>query len=338
MIDEKNRIIYYDNSTRSTFQACKEKARLGNRLGWRPKTTKQSLAFGHAFHAGWEAYYDALAGGWRDASGQWQTFGENPPSPLELAQVAFLKDMGHSGLDVMVSLESAERRSLERGLYLLEAYFYKYSKELYENIIVNERPLVEVPFRYFITSYDGYELWYVGIIDRVMRNILTKRPTIIEGKTTTQGLDIYVEQAKPNNQVTGYFPAAMLATGEEIKECVWDAVFISDRKPNLDKGLTNRWWAYGIDIDKDFKRHTTTRSVTDITRFKQDLEEDALEYAKWLLSSKTQWPQTTGACSSYGGCWFKNRCMLNLEPEQEESYMQTFFVQQRWEPWKKLQS
>jgi len=362
MIDEVNKRIYIDNSTRAMFQACKEKARLGSFLGYRSKTSAASLDFGHAIHAGWEAYYDALAGGWHDTDG-WHTFEElakpdpfwdekselaytDKTTPTERAQAAFLRDLGHTGATLPVSLESEERRSLERGLYLLEAYIYRWRNEPYENILINGEPQTEVGFRYFITRWEDYEVYYVGYIDRLMFNKMTQRPVIFEGKTTTQNLDLYTGQSKPNHQVTGYFPAAQALLKQffmpgrsegDVKECVWDAIFVSSRKPDMKKGLTDRWWSYGIDLDHDFKRHTTTRSRTDITEFMIELEEDVQDYCRWLTSGKARWPRTApGACHAFGGCQFRNRCSVNLDPEQETQFMESFFKVERWQPWIKI--
>lgn len=365
MIDEKNKTIYIDNTTRARFQSCKEKQRLEGVLGYRTKEAKASLSFGHAFHAAWEAYYDALAGGWHDEEGNWNTFDEqqkpdpfwdgkselaytDKTTPLERAQAAFLRDLGHTEAKLPVGLESEERRSLERGLYLVEAYIYRWSKEPYENLLINGIPQTEVGFKYFITKWEDYDVYYVGYIDRIMYNKMTQRPVIFECKTTTMALSQYVQQAKPNHQITGYFPAAQnlvdnlkehnqaeLLAGN-VTEAVWDCVFISDRRPDMQKALSQRWFAYGIDIDKDFARQVTMRSGSDITEFLIELEEDVQEYCRWMTSTKSRWPRSTGACHSYGGCQFRNRCMVNLDQEQEKQFMDSFFKVERWEPWKKI--
>src|SRR5882724_7255833 len=107
MINEKNRIIYVDYSTLAQFQACHEKARLGNVNGWRAKERKASLDFGHALHAAFAAYYDALAGGFHATVDkgtdkertEWFKFGDNDAdagTPLVHAKAAFLRDLGHT--------------------------------------------------------------------------------------------------------------------------------------------------------------------------------------------------------------------------------------------------
>jgi hypothetical protein len=339
MIDHVNRIIYIDNSTRSTFQSCKELARLHIRDGWSPLETANALAFGHAFHAAWASYYDALAGGEHRENGAWKKFddAQRAVSPLQHAQAAFLRDLGHTGGKLPIQLESEERRSLERGLSLVDAYIYRWRNELYENILDEDgAPLTEVGFRYFLTEWEGYQVYYVGYIDRVMRSRANGRPVVFEGKTTTQGLSQFITHAKPNNQITGYFRAALELLEEPIYECVWDCVFVSSRRADMDKALLDRFWMYGIDVEKDFARQITSRTQADISDFLVDLEQDAIDYCKWLTSDAQRWPRSTGACHTYGGCMMRNRCSMNISPDAERQYMETYFRIARWEPWRAI--
>lgn len=341
MIDEANRIIYVDNSTLNAF-LCKERARLGNVLGYKIRTRSAPLDFGHAFHAAWEAFYDAKAGGYHDRdTHEWRTFqDEDAISPTMRAKAAFLRDLGINGASLPVSLESTERRSIERGLALVDAYIYRWKDEPYDNLLdQNGAPFTEVGFRYYITAYGGYELWYCGVIDRLMRDMRTLRPVMFEGKTGTTNPDVYAAGAKPNNQITGYFPAA-LTLFPDIRECIWDYVFISTRKADLNKALTeeSRFWAWGVDIAHDFKRSSTSRTSRDVTRFKIDLEERALDYAKYLLAAdKATWPMETAMCNQYfKPCVFKDRCSMNLTSDQERSYLEMTHHVERWEPWRKI--
>ena len=339
MIDLVNKRIYYDYTTRSTFGACKEKARLGIIHGYRPKQTKSSLAFGHAIHTGWQGYYDALTNGWHDTDGTWHFFTEEErkTSNLLWAQAAFLRDMQFTDVKIPVNIEAEERRSLERGLALLEAYVYRWRNEPYENILDSSgAPLTEVGFSYYLTTYEGFEIYYVGYIDRLMRSMQSGRPVIFEGKTTTQGLSVFIQQCKPNHQVTGYFKAAQELGFGATTECVWDCTFISDRKPDLQKALTNRFLMYGVDIDKDFARQTTMRSPIEIAEFFIELEEDALDYARWLLGGiDRRWPRNApGSCHAFGGCQFREVCSMNAQAIQP--MLDTFFRVEKWQPWKRI--
>lgn len=340
MIDHNAKRIYVDFSGLATFDSCKEKNRLGYVEGWRAKQAKDSLTFGHAFHAAIEAYYDAHAGGFHYREEledgrivkRWQKF-EEPKSPLAQAQAAFLQDMKIDGANLQVTLEGAERRSIERAMGMIDAYVTRWKNEPYENALdANGEPFTEVVFQYPLTRFEGYEVWYCGYIDRLMRNRTTGRHVIFETKTTTAGLSWYIEQRKPNHQITGYYPAAHNFF-PDIVDTVWDCAFISSRKADMSRALKDddRWMMYGVDIKTDFARQITQRSKTDITEFLFDVENKALDYCKWLTSGATRWPRTApGACHSYGGCAFRQVCSLN----GNDDYLNTFFERKKWEPYK----
>lgn len=338
MIDERNKIIYVDFSTLATFDDCKEKARLRNVIGWQPQTTKLWFPFGHAWHAGIGGYYDAQAGGWHDEVGQWHLFEGQPPSPVDAARTAFLRSLKYEDAKLPLNLEAPERRSVERGLALVEAYIERWRSEPYENILRDDgSPYTEVGFVYDIALFGEYRVRMVGYIDRIMRDFITKRPVIFERKTTTMGLSQFTLQVKPNHQISTYFVSAQ-ALFPEIRDCVWDCAFISDRKPDVEKSIKgNRFWLYGVDIEKDFMRVKTSRSATDLSEFQFDAENRALDYCKWLTSGVTRWPRSTGACHAYGGCTFRDRCSKNFDDvDTERAFMETFFKIEKWEPWRAI--
>ena len=334
MIDYINRIIYVDNTTLSLFGSCKEKCRLGGVRGYRKRVQKPSLSFGHAIHAAIAGYYNAIAGGWQDETHRWNWFDESQRNirPINHAKVAFLRDLGYTGANIPVALESEERRSIERGLAIVEAYFERYADDPYDNILKpSGEPLVEVGFRYPLTRFADYEVVYVGYIDRIMRSMRTNEPKIFETKTTTRSLKQYVLAANPNRQLTGYFPAAR-GLVPEIRECLWDMIFVSNRAADMRKALTDRFAMWGVSQD-DFLRHPVTRTSMDISEFMLDAEEDALEYCRWITSEKARWTRNTSQCSIYGGCEFRQRCCHNVLPEDEDRFMSLDFEVNRWEPW-----
>jgi hypothetical protein len=338
MIDEANKIIYIDFSIGNTFQACKEKARLAYHLGYRTGGVP-ALDFGHAVHAGMEGYFNAKAGGFIKDS-QWHKFSYEeevmPREPLNHAKASFFRDLKLTGASLPLNLEADERRSVERGIALIEAHTYRWRNDLYENMYRPDgSPLVEVPFQVEIGNYNGYRIIVIGKIDRIMRSIRTGRPAIFETKTTTQGLSNFIKQVKPNHQITTYFAGAWEFL-PDIRECIWDCVFVSDRKPDMKKALLDRFWMYGIDIEKDFARQTTTRTPADVEAWKFDILAVAIEYANWLWSGARRWPRSApSACHQYGGCQFRDVCPINNDDERER-YLESKFVKQPWEPWKEF--
>jgi len=336
MIDHEKKIIYGDYSTLAAFKSCKELCRLGYQRHWQLRKQKESLSFGHAFHAGWAAYYNALAGFHYDTILRtWHRIAEGA-SPTRLAQIAFLRDLKIEDNTIPINIESDERRSLERGFAMLEAYITRYQDEPYDNILDAEgHPMTEMGFQFSLTQFEGYQVVYVGHRDRLMLNRNTLRPTIFEGKTTTRALDVYILSCNPNEQVTGYFVNLKEKFDKEVMDCVWDCAFISSRKPDMAKALNDRFWMYGVDISKDFKRQTTSRSKTDVSEFLIDAEAWALDYCKWITSGIRRWPRTTGACHNYGGCQFRGRCTHNIDTEEAENrYMEMDFQIKEWDPTK----
>lgn len=343
MIDPDNKIIYVDYSTLSTFKACKRKCQMGYILGYRTKESASALSMGHAIHAGYEAFYDAMAGGFHtrviQADGtitkHWQKFTE-PSDPVAQAKAAFLRDLKVEGASLPVVLEAPDHRSIERGLGLLEAYAWRWRNEPYKNLLdADGAPLTEVAFKYPLARWESFDLVYVGYIDRLMLNASTDRPVIFESKTTGQSPKVFIQQCNPNDQVTGYFPPARNLF-PSIMECIWDVTFISKRQADISKALSeeDRFWMYGIDIADDYMRQVTTRSKTQITEFLQETEEWAVEYAKYLTSGKQWWPKTApGACHSYGGCQFRgNACIVS--EDSRKGVLDSLFEIKKWEPYK----
>ena len=146
-----------------------------------------------------------------------------------------------------------------------------------------------------------------------------------------------MQQAKPNHQITGYVEAASRCLNLEITETVWDCAFLSSRKADMGKAIKDRFWMWGIDIEKDFARPITSRSEQDRDEWLADTIDDAREYAQWRLSreyaDRAHWPRNTGACHSYGGCDFRGACRLRGAQE----YLDAMFIRQEWNPIKRIQ-
>lgn len=226
---------------------------------------------------------------------------------------------------------------VERGLAMLEAYVERWRNEPYEVIRRPDtgQPYVEIGFSIYLFDWiapDGGRrpVFYVGRIDRIMRSKITGRAVNVESKTTSQNIDMFMKQIRPNHQVTGYHLAAK-RLGLEIEETLWDAVFVSSRKPNPKAG---GWMAWGIDFEKDFGRHTTRRTDQDIEDYlENDLIPIAWERCNLLYGARqpSRWPRNAPtACSQYGGCQFRDVCASNLNPD----LIRSNFKIEVWEPWK----
>jgi hypothetical protein len=311
-------VIHIDYSIFSTFQTCREKARLSYVESWRPMIAAAPLDFGSAWHRGIEALYVTRS--------------------IDRAKRAFTDELKERGSALPLNMESDEKRSIERGLYLLEAYEARWKEsEPFKILMTPEgKPYVEVGFSVYICSWNGVPVMYSGVIDRIMQSTITGMVANFETKTTSSGLTQFSRQVKPNHQVTGYHLASA-SLGLNINETVWDMTFVSDRKPDARKG---GWMTYGIDFEKDFGRVATRRSEADIAAFLQDLTQIALEYCEWrygdlgrrLPIASQHWPRNAPtACSMYGRCQFSDVCASNLNMD----LLRSTFKVEVWEPWNK---
>lgn len=303
--------IYIDYSIFSTFQTCEEKCRLSYVRHLRPHEEAPALGFGSAFHAGIE---------------QWLRTRD-----IQEARAGFLAEVRRRGTLLPLSMESDEKRSIERGIYLLDAYVEKWGNEPYEILRRpdNGQPYVEVGFAIHIMDWRDRPVYLVGKLDSLKKSLMDGRIRIFESKTTSRGLQWYLDQVRPNHQITGYYLGAS-ALGIEPAGCVWDCVFVSDRKPDARKG---GWMNYGIDIEKDFGRRETKRSEVDLEEYLADLRHVTSRYLLMQESNLKRWPRNAPtACFMFGGCQFIEVCSTNAN----ENVIRTHFKVEVWAPWEGL--
>jgi hypothetical protein len=348
MIDKDRQIIYVDYTTLAVFKSCRRKCQLGHVIGYRTSGHDAAIDFGHAWHAAMEAYYDSQAGGFhyhednenelgKFRTRKWQLFPSGTViNPVKQAQAAFLDDLKINEAQLQTTLEGPERRSVERGLFMIEAYTDRYRNELYENILwPSGEPMTELGFTFQIARYENFDIVMCGFIDRLMRAVMTKRPVLFETKSTIFALSQFIKQVKPNDQITTYFKHIQNIM-PEIREAIWDCIFVSSRQPDMSKALKDRYWMWGIDKDKDFVRQPTSRSRSDIAEYMIETEEWALEYAKHLMSGKQWWNKTPSmmTCHFGKGCRFVDAC--NLNDQARSNFLEGRFIKKPWEPFKMI--
>lgn len=303
--------IYIDYSIMSTLMTCEEKARLAYVQHLRPHDEPPSLSFGSAFHAGVDSWHRTRN--------------------LQESRAGFLDEVKRRGTVLPLSMDADEKRSIERGLYLLECYVEKYESETFEVLrrADDGKPYVEVGFAVHIMDWRGHPVLYVGKIDAIKRSLVDGRVRLFELKTTARGLQWYLDQVRPNHQITGYYLGAK-ALGLDPAGCVWDCVYISDRKPDPRKG---GWMTFGIDIEKDFGRRETRRSEVDLNEFLTDIRYAATRFLSLRESSLTRWSRNApSACYMYGGCQYLEVCSTNLN----ENVIRSKFKTEVWAPWEGL--
>lgn len=311
--------IYFDHTMLSTFRSCNEKARLSfvkhySLTGGAPP----SLTFGGAFHKAIETFHKSTE--------------DDYGAKLRACKMAFINYTKQYGLlPIGIDNSQGEKRNIERGLALIDAYFHKWRNDTFVNVKRPDTgtPYVEIGFKLWLMDWAGHPVFIVGTIDRIMRSRVDGRLYIFETKTTTMGLSNFVTQVRPNHQVTTYHMAAQQLIREDVAGTVWDCIFISSRQPQ--ETSKDPWLQQGIDIDKDFARAETRRSAVDMEELLFDLQESARYWLALQHSPElTRWARNApAACHMYGGCAFKKICESNLNP----SIISNYYEERRWEPW-----
>src|SRR5262245_19630638 len=146
--------IYIDYSIFSTLLTCEERSRVRYREGAVPMEEPLALGFGSAFHAGVE--------GWLRTA------------DLQQSRASFLAEIKRRGTLLPISMDTDEKRSIERGLYLLEAYIEKYKDEPYEIMRRpdDNKPYVEMAFAGNVMDWRGRPVYYTGKIDNIKRSLI----------------------------------------------------------------------------------------------------------------------------------------------------------------------
>ena len=127
-IFDSEEVIYVDHSILSTFALCNEKARLAYVEHHKSNKSALALDFGSCFHAGIQAYYEAIV-----------TNKVQSEEAINLAEIGFIKEWQARGGSLPIQLEGDEKRSLERGIWLTKAYIARWKNEPYVNIINNKK-------------------------------------------------------------------------------------------------------------------------------------------------------------------------------------------------------
>lgn len=316
MLKNDDSVIYVDHSILSTVGACKEKGRLAYVEHLRPAKEAPPLVFGSAFHAAIAEYYTCVS------------MQRDIDESKQLARAAFLDTVKQSPPGTLpLNADDEEKRSVERGLYLIDAYIDKWrAQDAHWQDVLNpltNEPYIEVGFAHFFQMWKDKPVLYVGKIDRIRRNRVDGQLYNWETKTTGGSVKNYMNQTRPNHQITGYNWIANEVLGLKIAGTILDVIHISDRKV---QGKFHN----GIDPEKDFDRAETRRSETDVREFLFDLHDAVEEFLTLRDSGKKRWHRNApGACNMYGGCMFRDVCNSNINPRIIES----LYKVQKWEPW-----
>jgi PD-(D/E)XK nuclease superfamily len=307
---EINGPIVVGASSLATYRDCHEKYRNRYVELLVPKKRDLKVTFGSAFHAGADTYYRT--------------------NDIDQAEEAFVKVAKEADLPLMMD-DSAEPRSVERGISLLRAWVERWQDEPFTLLRRKDgEPMTELRFTVELFEYKGFPVVYSGVIDKIVE--AGGRIYIPDIKTTRRGLSQFQNSMRPNHQLTGYYYGAKHVLPEgKVFAVGYDAVFISERKPNPKKARTeDKWWAYGIDIKKDFMRTFTTRSDRDLEIWKRLIINDTWDIIRDIESDEPVWSMNApAACTRYGRCEYTDLCVHNQDPIVRDS----LYERKEWQPY-----
>ena len=319
-------IYYVDHSILATGDACQEKQRLAYVEHLAPPKEGDPLIFGSAWHAGRASLYESY---FRK---------EDMETSIRSAKQAFVDYCRREdGTFSLPKTSENERRSIEKGLKMLEAYAehwhvddIQWTPVTYKDENGEPKPYIEVGFACYLMHWRGIPVVMVGKIDEVRQHNGHKAIYNMEAKSTTSNIKSYALQTRPNHQISTYHWAFETLTGIRPLGTKLDVAFINDRK-------IGGKFQDGVNPGEDFARYETQRSPRDIEEWKYDTE---LAVDQFLSNQQRdgRWRRSApAACTAYssggkGGCYFRAICNSNGNPQITKSQ----FIIRKWEPWNNI--
>jgi len=271
-------------SSLSTILACPRRFELRYIEGWE-KAESAALAFGKEFHRVLEAC-DLAA--------------ETGASPEETRRVAV-----RESLKAFLPPGDNSRTNFT----LLRAtlfYLDHYKDDPYKIIQVNDKPAIELYFRFALdlTNADGENYYIQGYMDEFRD--LSGDLFVWERKTTAKSLsDYYFNQFDPNIQMGIYTVGAQILAHKSFAGVVLDVTQTLVGSTNF----TRRW----IKLSEEQLDETLENALS------------AIRLAE-RCAQANYWPQNTSAC---GICDFKDVC--NKQPKVRHQWLKSGFLENRRE-------
>jgi hypothetical protein len=269
------------------WQQCRRK--FYNRIirGLDSMYSSVSTEFGHAIHVALEGYL-------RGTLSQEQT--------IEAFKETYLDKL------------TDERRTEERGIALLKAYFKAFPREgeIWDVLAVEE------PFRMDI----GAKVPYCGRVDLVVQERDTRVIMVVDHKTTTAWGDFYVDGYQISTQVDGY----ILHTAEKYGSCdgmVLNVLVSSKATPRCERFRVYRT-AEQLEFWKTGTRYVVDEMVDFVREHYPAGEEEG--------SVKEKYPLSRGRCRDYNAkCVYFDLCRFcdNLD------IASSGFTKRGWTPFRK---
>jgi hypothetical protein len=296
----------WDSTSLGLLKTCARKYQLSMVLNWQPKKKSYHLIFGILYHSAIENFlkYKASFVSAQD--------GDDPHEEAVRFAIrqCMIDSFGYEpGLKKGIPDNAKTRVNLIRTLVW---YFEHYRSHPASTVILsNGRPAVELSFRFEI----GHDLMLAGHLDHIVRfgdgNYVEDHKTTASTVTGASAKHFF-QGFNPDNQMTLYSTAAMIAFNTPVKGVIIDAAQI----------------AVGFSA---FGRDMTHRSEAQIKEFLFGV----VEYRRLAEHFTRQgfWPMNETACGNYGGCAFREIC--SKSPQVRERFLRTEFTQDK--PWNPLE-
>ena len=297
----------WDSTSLGLLKMCPRKYQLSMVLNWQPKEKSYHLTFGILYHSAIELYLKTKA----------SFIGTQVPaddvheiSVHHAIKQTLIDSFGYEpGLKKGVPDNAKTRVNLIRTLVW---YFEHYRNHPASTVILsNGRPAVELSFRFEI----GHDLMLSGHLDHIVKfgdgNYVEDHKTTAS-TVTGASAKYFFQGFNPDNQMTLYSTAAMIAFNTPVKGVIIDAAQI----------------AVGFSA---FARDMTHRSEAQIKEFLHGV----ITYRRMAEFYTRQgfFPMNETACGNYGGCQFRDIC--SKSPQVRERFLRTEFTQDK--PWNPLE-
>ena len=320
--NETNNLQLFDNSRLSDHKLCPRYFYWRHRRHFTTPAMKPSLDFGTSWHAAMDVVWTLLS----------------QDKPNEEVVAASLEAFARSWLDLGYALDpsSAELdaigfRNLNTALEML--HFYVPARRNFvssHELVQAERPFC-VPL-----DPNNPDLFYVGRIDKVVKNKSTGKLHGIEHKTSSEYAKegIFKESYKtsfsgPNSQIDGYTHALKCDFGNDVVSIYADLVLVHK---NVHDGF----------MLMEIKRRTDDLEAwlwevhDEISAIEKNDRALAIAESTPDASYLAAFPKRTINCiNKYGTCPYLSLCMGHTNPLRYQSPPAGFAVK-KWEPFEEL--
>lgn len=281
-------------SSLNLIHECLRKADYVLNRNLKKEDESSALTFGTAIHKALETWYglpvkeralDASADTKRD---------------IEMLSAGYTLDASRTGAleairqfvisaSSLRSLDDGDKRSIENGIKILQAYFKQWADDKLEVVRDAEgKPMTELFLESVLLDTPALQITFFGTIDAILRHTETSHTFIADHKTTSALGTPFFNRIKPNHQYTGYL---WLARQNKIVD-------------------TNLFLVNGVQVAKtkcEFARQVTERDESDYEEFKEVVIQGVETYLRALQASS--FPMyAPNPCSNYGACQFLDVC------------------------------